>query len=61
MQMNEHTQGMKFEIVPSVKAKLLRETFIKKFIDTASGHYRKHIEALRQDADDLFYDGYLWD
>lgn len=61
MQIDEHTQGMKFEIVPSVKANLLRETFIKKFVDTSSGHYRKHIETLRQDADDLFYDGYLRD
>ena len=63
MQIDKHTQGMKFEIVPSVKANLLRETFIKKFVDTSSGHYRKHIETLRQDADDLFYDGIflMWD
>lgn len=61
MQMNEHIQWMEFEIVPSVKAKQLRENFIKKFVDTTSDHYLKHIKTLLQDADDLFYDGYLWD
>ena len=53
--------GMEFEIVSSAKAKLLRETFIKKFVDTTSNHYQKYIETMRQDGDDLFYDGYLWD
>ena len=61
MQMNGHIQGIEFEIVPPTKARLLRENFIKKYVDTTSSHYRKHIETLRQDADGLFYDGYLWD
>ena len=52
---------MKFEIVPPAKAKLLRESFIQKFLDTSSDYYRKHIASMSQYADDLFYDGYLWD
>lgn len=55
------TPGMEFEIVSSAKAKLLRETFIKKFVDITSSHYQKYIETMRQDGDDSFYAGYLWD
>ena len=55
------TQRMEFEIVPTAKAKPLRDTFIKKFVDITSYHYRKHIETMHQNTDDRFYDGYLWD
>lgn len=52
---------MEFEIVPAEKAKILRNLFVQKFIDTTSEHYEKHISALIQYTDGLFYDGYLWD
>ena len=52
---------MEFEIVPVEKARVLRESFIQKFIDTTSDHYKKHIATLIQYTDGLFYDGYLWE
>lgn len=52
---------MDFEIVPNEKAKVLRESFIQNFINTTSGHYKKHIAALIHYTDGMFYDGYLWE
>ena len=39
----------------------MSQIFGEKFVDITSDHYRKHIETLHQNTDDLFYDGYLWD
>lgn len=52
---------MEFEIVPIDKAEGLRKSFVQKFMDAASDHYKKHILTLIQDQDDIFCDGYLWE
>lgn len=52
---------MKFELVPTEKAKALRKAFIQRFVDTTSDHYQKHIATLVQYSDGFYYDGYLWD
>ena len=52
---------MKFEILPTEQAVALRKAFIRRFVDTTSEHYQKHIATLSQDIDGFCYDGYLWD
>lgn len=53
--------SMKFEILPTKQAVALRKAFIRKFVDTTSEHYQKHIATLIRDIDGFCYDGYLWD
>lgn len=42
---------MEFQVLPREEAARLREGFVRRFVDTDSGHYNAHIGR----------DGYLWD
>ena len=46
---------MEFEVLPTEQAVALRKAFIRKFVDTTSEHYQKHIATLIQDIDSFYY------
>lgn len=52
---------MEYVLVNNNKKLLLRDQFIKNFINTVHEHYIKHIGMLKEYSDGMCYDGYLWD
>lgn len=52
---------MEFQIVDNQKAQILRQKFIKKFVNAKAEHYHEYVEMLKLYSDGLCYDGYLWD
>ena len=52
---------MDYAIVSTSDKKILRDRFIKEFINTNHEYFRKYIGTLRKYPDGLCYDGYLWD
>lgn len=52
---------MKYSIVDDKIACMLRNSFIKTYLNYSTEYYHKYIESPSKYEEGMFYDGYLWD
>lgn len=48
-------------VYPKEDSYLFRNSYISKFVNTNSEHYKKYIESVKEYSDGTCYTGYLWD